>query len=233
MSGNDLSNESNQKFNPKVLIKPKPKRSMTSLSCTIFGESNSKDVLNLTKSPFTIKLTPEKKLEECVTSSNTNVCFFHSQCVSGTYAFCLVEATDNCPMSGKKAQYLLLKTLDNGNSNHSVLSSFLRLGKFSNAFRDGHIICGGEIQFNQGVIIAWNLKSGGYSVHTEFDEIENIHFKNACEKLWLPNDLYTSIKSSIATDSDKIDSDKSNVTELSTTMTFSSSVDTLISTASI
>jgi len=111
--------------------------------------------------------------------------------LNGFYAYLIV--TD-----AHKSQYLLLKSLENYQSNHSVLETFMRLGKFSSLTTDSDVLCGGEIIFINNKLINWNLKSGGYSLDGPYDEIKTgkKQFDENRKGLWLPENNYLAISKS-------------------------------------
>ena len=160
-----------------------------------FGSIHSifiKQQTPLTQLPFSMALNHDENLPEYVISSTSKPLqkrFFRTQPISGMYAFCLVKTMD-------QHQYLLLKTLDHQyESNHSALGMLLRTNKFGKELNNATIICGGEAVFIAGKLVSWNLKSGAYSQHTDFDENNADNFIKNLEHLWLPSAKYQSINS--------------------------------------
>jgi hypothetical protein len=117
--------------------------------------------------PFIFKLNPAKKMEEVIFSDN----------LTGLYAFCIIQ-------DESAEQYLVLKSLEKFQSNHSVLARFARIGVYGQALKTAQVVCGGEILFLDNQLVSWNLKSGGYSENTRFDERSPL-FLEARRSLWL------------------------------------------------
>lgn len=129
---------------------------------------------------------------------NTNICYskieleqtviyatnFNGTDISflkGVYAFCIVQQNID--------QYLLLKPLNHNESNHGIFTLFLN--KIPDYSREDKIISGGEIYIYDNIIQSWNLKSGGFSLGTDFDErSENFNIRI----LNLPAHLFVKIK---------------------------------------
>lgn len=122
--------------------------------------------------------------------------------LSGMYAYCIAQqqyVKDTHAIEEKdthaiiKKQYLLLLQLKNSDSNHGFLNMLSsKLPDYTT--ETTKIIAGGEIIFDKGKIIEWNLKSAGFSKNTSFDE-SNTNFAQNKLSLWLPNDKYKSIAS--------------------------------------
>lgn len=100
--------------------------------------------------------------------------------LSGMYAYCLVQ-------SEQGQQYLLVNPLITYQSNHGLFILFLKkLPEKTN------VIAAGEILFFNSKIMAWNLKSMGFSQNTGLDE-SNPNFEENRKHLWLPQAKYQSI----------------------------------------
>jgi hypothetical protein len=114
---------------------------------------------------------------------------------SGSYAFLIGRE------GSSKQQFLLLKPFDKQESNHGAFLAYKRnIPGYSPTSDNLQIIAGGEITFHQGAIYSWNLKSGGFSQGSEFDErIAHLtkdnsrKFHECIKDLWLPIDRYKSI----------------------------------------
>lgn len=138
---------------------------------------------------------------ECLTMSqkrNTNICYCKIEVeqmvlsatnfngieisfLNGIYAFCIVQQQND--------QYLLLKPLNHNMSNHGIFKVFIK--KLPGYSKNDKIISGGEIYIYDNIIKLWNLKSGGFSVDTDFDERSE---KFNIRVLNLPAHLFVKIK---------------------------------------
>lgn len=137
-------------------------------------------VREVIRSPAIIALNKSKEMAKFIQSSSLSIDSFDIRYLSGVFAFLVLK--DN-----KGDQHLAIKRLDDYESNHAVIHMFAKKGRFGEVFKSAQVLCGGEIFFIKGVIKKWNLKSGGYSRNTEFDEIKNHNIIDSIERLWLPN----------------------------------------------
>ncbi len=111
--------------------------------------------------------------------------------LTGLYACLFVEEHTN----DRTNQYLILDILNNYESDHGHLDLIFlrRLPNFSKATMK--ILAGGEITFLNDRCVNWNLKSI-YSLGNEFHETtgSDPHFEESLKRIWLPRNLYQSIK---------------------------------------
>ena len=171
-------------------------RSIDNLDTTMINldthQSKKNEHNTATAQPFRVGLTKEKTLIQDALSS-TDMTYFNISSIYGMCAFLLIE-----DMSGGN-QYLLLKRLeDKHQSNHSILAKYLRLNKLGYGLDNPNILCGGEIVIENGVLKNWNLKSGGFSVGSDYDEdkIKELGYDHsAAQSLWLPKNCFSLIES--------------------------------------
>lgn len=140
------------------------------------------------QTPAMLELSPDKNLSINVISSSPKINKFNKNILSGKFAFIILTNNDK--------QYLVFKRLEDYQSNHGVLPTFVKLGKFGRFLKRATILCGGEIVFKEGSIHYWNLKSGAFSLGTEFDEKISTNFENKITTLWLPRDKFRYIHES-------------------------------------
>lgn len=109
--------------------------------------------------------------------------------LSGLYAYILVLIKE------LGQQLLIVNALQDYESNHGALALFLsKLKSFPDYYKkEIHILAGGEIEYEGGLIQKWNLKSSGYSKNTKFDELEP-NFEESRKTLWLPQNKYQPIR---------------------------------------
>ncbi len=176
----------------EVKIKPVPTPSISTRSessCFILGEYVEPNYIRqVISSPAIICLNADKKMPRVARSADKEMNYIDLRFFSGLFAFLIFR-----DQHGK--QFLTIKRLDNYESNHSVLHLFAKRGRFGDGLKTAKIICGGEVVLNQGQIERWNLKSGGYSQNSEFDENNNPNIQESIASLWIPmQDKFTSIK---------------------------------------
>ena len=147
----------------------------------------------VTSQPFRIELTEEKTLIEDALSSSNQMNYFKISSLYGMCAFVLIK-----DISSEK-QYLLLKKLQGSHeSNHSALKLYLNPKKLGKDLGKTIILCGGEIVIDKGVLKSWNLRSGGFSLGSEYDEVKIKEFgyeNSAVQSLWLPKNCFRFIES--------------------------------------
>lgn len=145
----------------------------------------------VTSRPFSIELTPQKKLSIIAKSSDEYIGQFNIASLHGKCAFILMRVNQG---NSDEKQYLLLKRLDKSQeSNHSVLEMYLKRNKFNISYDSFKILCGGEIVITKSNVSTWNIKSGHYSVKSEFDQniIKKLGYKkSALQQLWLPQSCF-------------------------------------------
>lgn len=176
----------------KVRVKPLPASCITTdcgkISSILRDNDNQSYVRKVINPPAIIRLNPERGMPKVARSGDQHMHFHDIRFFSGVFAFLIFKDEHG-------GQFLAIKRLDNYESNHSVLCSFARRGRFGDELKTAKAICGGEIVLNQGCIESWNLKSGGYSQNNEFDEYENPNIQESIARLWLPiQDKFRSIK---------------------------------------
>lgn len=188
-------NESTMMVNPQhnVKVKPTPALCITNdcdNTCFISRDNDDPNyVREMINPPVMMRLNPERRMPNVACfGSGHHINYLDLRFFSGVFAFLIFkDEQDN--------QFLAIKRLDNYESNHSVLSLFARRGRFGDELKTANVICGGEVVLYQGCIEHWNLKSGGYSQNSEFDEYKNPNIQESIASLWFPmQDKFRSIK---------------------------------------
>ena len=156
-------------------------------SCCINSAKTGIDDSKLRK-PLTfasyLTLTPQKSILGELQSLKSNHQAIKLAELVGLYTYCLVETNVGI-------QYLMLNELNGHQSNHGLFNLHLRrLPGFNPSTM--RIIAGGEIEFLNGEIIKWNLKSQTFSLGGEFDQ-SNPNFATNRERLYLPQNKYQTI----------------------------------------
>ena len=177
-----------------VRVKPAPAPCIsTDANKTCFVSQNNDDpsyVRKMINFPAMIRLNPERGMPKVALSGEHHMHYLDIRFFSGVFAFLVFKDEQG-------NQFLAIKRLDDYESNHSVLSLYARRGRFGDELKTSKVICGGEVFLNKGCIEQWNLKSGGYSQNSEFDEYKNLNIQESIASLWFPmQDKFRSIKES-------------------------------------